>query len=1605
MNKKTIIIISGIALAVVLIVALGVWLISRSQTVAEADTDEQDAPTVIQEQPDRPAPIVGLGFSIAPTSLGDITIEPTRADNSGVAIDSGFLISSETRTLTQEHLLAYLSVPSGEGFTLEEQANNTFLLRFDDNLENHQVYNLVYQPPGQQAVSHAFQTQDVFRVSATSPANSSHGIPTNAGIEITFSQELAGDFADYFSIDPPLDGTFLQRGNTHIFAPGFAPMNSLEFGTRYTVTIYQGLRSTSGEVLEADHTFAFTTQWGTGGGQAFSIAGNAYETFLPWDEVFIALHRSQDFRGSEFYVNLYELPDGDSFINFTDTGAGQLVDTLRIELREFVTEWQSFFYLFLEQTLPAGYYVAEIRSADTSSIHVLHKFIQVSGLSVYSLSISGEALLWVHDAATGLPAVGAQIGTPDGAGATTNSDGIAIVDTAQHARAPFRIEYGYHLPFVYTMPTFEERLLIPNDRFLSYMYTDRPFYRPNDTVDVFGVILPRYGHAHLPSDEFTLRFGDMMHLPITLDAHNSFAMRVPITNMFRWTEVVVEVNGERLMSAHVNFIDYTNLAFVLEGQLDRLAYFSGQYAQAQVSVTTFAGMPVEGINLRHGWGDNAITITTDNEGIAARAMTVPGGHSWWDGWEPHWHSYWFTVANDAQVSQSVSLPLVVVPSDIMLEHNYQGGSSITITTSRILIDEIDRRYADARPWSPISRDAYRGPAVDADFTVEIERHVTTRTVRAQNYDHINRRTVNVYDFNTTTSHYRTMQGRTVGGTTTIAGLPVSNDPMIRYSIEITYNDSAGRNVRVRVIDNSWRHFEQESTIRHFALVPGNANLQVGQTTNISLIENPNNTWWWGGEITDGATPVTQGRLLTILHRDRIIDARVGNPGGMPVTFTEELISSAQVFGAYFDGTYIFPITNAISLTYAYEERELDIDLSFDRPRYAPGDAVTVTVQTSGAAQVLISVVDESAILTDWHDANFLSRLYRSSWHRWHSFHQFASHTQHNFGGAGGGAEGGGGDGDGSEGAFRDRFVDNPIFEVIQTDANGRGTLTFTLPDQVTSWRVTAIGLTQDGLAGDTRYNIISHLDFYVDLMLTNEYILGDDIAAVARAFGSNGRVNFVFNVLQDDMPVYTGGLTAIRSGMFNAGKLDVGEYIMQVTATYGAHSDAVELPFTVVETGMILPMRAAARIENAADTAAIQGLAMRNLPVRVTLTNADIGPVTSILRGMWYPNSFRTDYIAATAFINYFFTGEQDFDDARARIRGDGWQGGIPELVYEDPDFYYTARFIASLPEFVDRDRVMTYINRELQDSHGTRMRAASLLAFAALGEPVLFEIYQEVYNVGSSDHWALLYLTAALVAIGDDAGAADLIHFIPEDFGQDATDASRETINTLRFFINTTIDPQAAWAHLNRGSANVFVSDVPERINFVRRTRVLGTTTSEVQYYLNGTTHTVRLEDFDRVSLHLTQEQFDNLNLIPISGATDFHIDFFGYDAENWLDRDNRAEVARTIVRDGDLYRINLRVTIPADARGFYTVYDRLPSNMRFVPVQNRNNWRAGNHFWVRHVQRQLVEISFFVDQNQSLTRTVSYHAMMLFDADMADGTTFISNGCVQNHVWGMTE
>jgi hypothetical protein len=476
--------------------------------------------------------------------------------------------------------------------------------------------------------------------------------------------------------------------------------------------------------------------------------------------------------------------------------------------------------------------------------------------------------------------------------------------------------------------------------------------------------------------------------------------------------------------------------------------------------------------------------------------------------------------------------------------------------------------------------------------------------------------------------------------------------------------------------------------------------------------------------------------------------------------------------------------------------------------------------------------------------------------------------------------------------------------------------------------------------------------------------------------------------------------------------LDEGEYILRVTADAGAYKDGMEMPFAVVSAPHKLPLVSHQQISDNQPT--LNELSRQPLPVQITLSNGDIWPIMRILHSTVDARSHRTDYMAATAYAAFFMTGS-DVDYAREVRARLAQLDGIPELIYGDSDGIYTARFAAAFPEFVNRNRLIEYVNRISKDVQTSGLppytayfndSPAGLFALAALGEPVLLDVRSEIaphlenpsdYAFGDTynGYMRIVYLAAALVALGDDAAARDLMNLYPNRPGLEQESEERELLDTMLLYINSAIDLHAAYDYLVNKTDNRYVSDVPEKINFLKRVAFIGMTVSEVTYTLNGEAHTLRLENFECKHLHLTNEQFVALDLRQISGSTDAVIRYYSGDWQGLADHTKKIGISKQIMPASNLYNVRFEVTMPPGTpRGMYQIYDRLPSNLRYVPSPRAYN-----------TERQLVELWFFYDPAKGQRVVLSYDAMKVFDAESVMGQAFVMSGHAQGSLWGATE
>jgi len=64
--------------------------------------------------------------------------------------------------------------------------------------------------------SWAFQTKSDFKIIRTLPKGKASGVPTNFGIEITFSHDNYKDLDEYFEITPEVEGFFERHKQTAV---------------------------------------------------------------------------------------------------------------------------------------------------------------------------------------------------------------------------------------------------------------------------------------------------------------------------------------------------------------------------------------------------------------------------------------------------------------------------------------------------------------------------------------------------------------------------------------------------------------------------------------------------------------------------------------------------------------------------------------------------------------------------------------------------------------------------------------------------------------------------------------------------------------------------------------------------------------------------------------------------------------------------------------------------------------------------------------------------------------------------------------------------------------------------------------------------------------------------------------------------------------------------------------------------------------------------------------------------------------------------------------------------------------------------------------------
>ncbi len=169
-------------------------------------------------------------------------------------------------------------------------------------------------------------------------------------------------------------------------------------------------------------------------------------------------------------------------------------------------------------------------------------------------------------------------------------------------------------------------------------------------------------------------------------------------------------------------------------------------------------------------------------------------------------------------------------------------------------------------------------------------------------------------------------------------------------------------------------------------------------------------------------------------------------------------------------------TASVNLSVPATEKRLTVTLSSDHTAYAPRETVTFTARITDylsrpvAAELSLALVDEAIFaLSSAPAASIFTAFYDERANIVRTYNALALRRALIAGGMGGGGGGGGG----AIGAPRSDFPDTAAWiPTLRTGDDGVVTFTITLPDSLTSWRLTAKATTADSTqVGEARMNI------------------------------------------------------------------------------------------------------------------------------------------------------------------------------------------------------------------------------------------------------------------------------------------------------------------------------------------------------------------------------------------------------------------------------------------------------------------------------------------------------------------------------------------------------
>jgi hypothetical protein len=653
----------------------------------------------------------------------------------------------------------------------------------------------------------------------------------------------------------------------------------------------------------------------------------------------------------------------------------------------------------------------------------------------------------------------------------------------------------------------------------AHVYTDRPIYRPDQLVHFKGIVrTDDDGRYHLPEIEtvpVTVRdsYGnELFSQDLPLSEFGTFYsdLHLDETAPLGYYEILTSLPG-RSEPARATFqvAEYRKPEFQVRVTADRDHAVHGETISVTVQADYYFGAPVANAPVR--WAVYGSTYQFRTAGVGYSFGDYDEGYWYWgradQGYNPPVHSQGEGFTDD-QGRLSFELPIDLTQSKtgqlLSIEASLEESNGQQVTGRTVVLAHKTDLYLGVRSLSYVA-DPEEAQQVEvialSPFKESLPNVPVTAQLIQRRWDSVQRQTASgsTYWENAITEEVLETQELTTGpdGKAIVKVTPPAGGT---YKVLVTALDGLGN--------------EAQSSTYFWAWGRGYINWGVPNNDRIPLVADKQE--YEPGDTAKilVAAPFDDYLALITVERGGVISYTVqrvaGTTGRLELPITADYAPNAFVSISLLKTYRPAPGTPPAEFKLGYTElkvkrveQELQVTVAADKERYEPGDTAIYTVQTHDhtgqpvSAELSLGLVDAAVLaLTGDVDSNVLDAFYyRRGLGVWNAQTLVINMDRINLQLE---AEGKGGGGGGEGIAVRRDFADTAYWNpVVVTGRNGRATVRVTLPDNLTTWRMRAKGITVDTKAGTGQTDVIATQSVLVRPVLPRFLAVGDQATLAA----------------------------------------------------------------------------------------------------------------------------------------------------------------------------------------------------------------------------------------------------------------------------------------------------------------------------------------------------------------------------------------------------------------------------------------------------------------------------------------------------------------------------